>query len=231
MPDTHRRHCRSAGRRRQHAGRRTPWSGQPPASRFRCRRGHRMRRPGSTAVAGGRAGTVGRRRPPGPALLRGLRPCPRRMAAVRPAPGPQSRTHGGHCRGVRFCGRPWVAARSAQPADIGGPNLRPRTWPVDTGSPQAAGPCGHPRRRQGYADAAAAAGWTAGTRTVHCRLHVRPGTGPQAAAPANTAMAIPPDRSLVLYVHAVRLSAVCAAQLRCPIQPVIPGAAWCWLVD
>jgi hypothetical protein len=38
-------------------------------------------------------------------------------------------------------------------------------------------------------------------------------------------------RRLVLYVHPVRLSAVCAAQVRCRIQPGRLSPVWCWLVD
>ena len=38
-------------------------------------------------------------------------------------------------------------------------------------------------------------------------------------------------RRLVLYVHAVVLSAVCAAQVRCQIQPDRHSPIWCWLVD
>jgi len=74
-----------SGRLRQPAVRRTPWSGQPPASRFRYRRGH-CRRRASTAVAGG-ACMDGR--PPATAmsLLCSGEPRPRRRAAVRPAPG------------------------------------------------------------------------------------------------------------------------------------------------
>jgi hypothetical protein len=33
-------------------------------------------------------------------------------------------------------------------------------------------------------------------------------------------------RSLVLYVHQVRLSAICAAQVRCQIQPDRLSAVW-----
>jgi hypothetical protein len=38
-------------------------------------------------------------------------------------------------------------------------------------------------------------------------------------------------RSLVLYVHAVRLSAVCAAQVRRRIQLEGLSPVWLWLVD
>jgi hypothetical protein len=38
-------------------------------------------------------------------------------------------------------------------------------------------------------------------------------------------------RRLVLYVHAVRLSAICAAQVRYQIQPDRLSPVWCWLVD
>ena len=38
-------------------------------------------------------------------------------------------------------------------------------------------------------------------------------------------------RSLVLYVHAMRLSTVCAAQVRGGIQPVRQSPVVCWLVD
>jgi hypothetical protein len=44
----------------------------------------------------------------------------------------------------------------------------------------------------------------------------------------------PPNRQirrLVLYVHAVRLSAVCAAQVRCQIQGDRQSPVWYWLVD
>ena len=38
-------------------------------------------------------------------------------------------------------------------------------------------------------------------------------------------------RRLVLYVHAVRLSAVCAAQVRCRIQLDRQSPVWYFLVD
>jgi hypothetical protein len=38
-------------------------------------------------------------------------------------------------------------------------------------------------------------------------------------------------RRLVLYVHPVRLSAVCAAQVRGRIQPDRQSAVWLWPVD
>jgi hypothetical protein len=38
-------------------------------------------------------------------------------------------------------------------------------------------------------------------------------------------------RRLVLYVHAVRLSAVCAAQVGCRIQLDRQSPVWSWLVD
>jgi hypothetical protein len=116
----HRGHRHSVRRLRQHAVRRTPWSGQPPASRFRCRRGHRRRRLASTAVAGG-ACMDGR--PPATAMSLpcsgALRRCPRRKAAVRPPAG-------------RNPGRPADTAAVSSPADaLGcGPGRRSRQTSV-----------------------------------------------------------------------------------------------------
>jgi hypothetical protein len=179
-----------SGRLRQPAVRRTPWSGQPPASRFRYRRGHRRRR-ASTAAAGG-ACMDGR--PPATAMSLPCagEPRPRRRAAVRPAPG-------------RNPGRPADTAAVSGSADTWVPGQvgaagrhrrsAARTADAACGNPQPAGGRhgGHPRPRHGHADTAAAACWTAGNGTVHCRLDVRPGTGPQGAASASTAMARPPD--------------------------------------
>jgi hypothetical protein len=101
---THRRHCHSVRRRRQHAVRRTPRLDSRP------RRG--------SAVAGG-SWTVGRRRPPCPRPAQGAAAVSATESGRPTSTWPQSRTHGGHCRGARFRGRPWFRARSAQPADIG----------------------------------------------------------------------------------------------------------------
>ena len=107
MPDAPRTHRRSAGRRRHFVVRRTPWSGQLPASRLCCRRGHRVRRPGSTAVADGRAGTVGRRRPPCPCSAQGSRGRGgEQPSGQHPAALPDVRRT--LPRGVRFRGHPWV---------------------------------------------------------------------------------------------------------------------------
>ena len=192
VPDAQRTLPAVSGRLRQPAVRRTPWSGQPPASRFRYRRGH-CRRRASTAVAGG-ACMDGRPPPTAMSLLcsGGLRPVSAAESSRPASNRPHSRTSGGHCRGVRFRGHPWV------PGQVGaaGRHRRSaaRTADAACGHPQPAGGrhCGHPRPRHGHADTAAAACWTAGNGTVHCRLDVRPGTGPQGAASASTAMARPP---------------------------------------
>jgi hypothetical protein len=188
---THNGHCHSVRRLRQHAVRRTPWSGQPPASRFRYRRGHRRRR-ASTAVAGG-ACMDGRLPATAMSLLCSGEPRPQRRAAVRPAPG---RTPGRPADTAAVSGSadtPGFRARSAQPADTGGPNVRPRTRPADTRNPQSAGTVD--TRDRGM-----------GTRTLRQRPAGQPatepsttaymsgrGTGPQGAASASTAMARPPD--------------------------------------
>jgi hypothetical protein len=135
----HSRHCHSVRWLRQHAVRRTPSSGQPPASRFCCCRGHRLRRLASTAVAGGAAWTVGCRRPPYPLSCSGG--CGRVRGGERPSGQhwPQSRTHSGHCRGVRFRGHPLGSGpgrRSRQTSAV----RRCGQWtrPADTRNPQAA---------------------------------------------------------------------------------------------
>jgi hypothetical protein len=213
VPDAPRTHRRSAGRRRHFVVRRTPWSGQLPASRLCCRRGHRVRRPGSTAVADGRAGTVGRRRPP----------------CLCPAHWSRGRVRGGWWpSGQHLVAIPDVQRtlpRCPVPrTPLGcGPGRRRRqtsaVQPCDRGrglwTPAAAGGrhCGHPRRRQGRADTTAGPRWTAGSATVHRRPHVRPGTGPQAAASASTAMARPPNRSLVLRVDLVSSRQLCLLRL------------------
>jgi hypothetical protein len=159
-----------------------------------CLRGHLMRRLASTAAAGGACMDVGRRRSPRPCPAQGRRGRVRggeRPSGQQPAALPDVQ------RTPRRCparGRPGLRARSAQPADTGGPEV----WTADAacGHPQLAGGRhgGTPARlRHGHADTAAAACWTAGSGTVHCRLHVRPGTGAQGAASASTAMARPPD--------------------------------------
>jgi hypothetical protein len=106
-----------------------------------------------------------------------------------------SQPHRGDCRGVRFRGHLLgFRARSVQPAEIDGPEA----WTADAaggyGQPAGARRCGHPRLRQGRADSATTPRWTAGSRTVHRHPNVRPGTGPQGAASASTAMASSPDR-------------------------------------
>ena len=150
--------------------RRTPWSGQPSASRLCCRRGHRRRRLASTAVAGG-VGMDGQ-----PAATAMSLPCSEGPVAV-------SAAESGHPvstlaalpdgqRTRRRCPVPWTApglrAGSAPPAEIDGPDA----WTTDAacGQPRPAGSRhgGHPRLRQGQADTAPAARWTAGSGTVHC---------------------------------------------------------------
>ncbi len=158
-----------SGRRRQHAVRRTPWSGQPPASRFRYRRGH-CRRRASTAVAGG-ACMDGRL----PATAMSLpcsgepRPCPRQMVAVRPAP---SRNPGRPADTAAVSGSadtPGFRARSAQPADTDGPPLGQRTRPADTRNPQAASTVDTHDRGMG-------------TRTLRQRPAGQPATEPSTTA-------------------------------------------------
>jgi hypothetical protein len=67
------------------------------------------------------------------------RPCPRRRAAVRPAPG---RNPGRPAAAAAVSGSadtPGFRAKSAQPADTDGPPLGQRTRPAGTRNPQAAG--------------------------------------------------------------------------------------------
>jgi hypothetical protein len=183
--------------RQQHAVRRTPSSGQPPTptSRLCCQRGHRMWRLASPAVAGGRCMDA---RPPATAISL---PCSGGCGRVRGS----ARPSGQHLAAIPDvqptlprCPVPWTPAGvPGQVAAAGShrrPTVRQRTQPC--GHPQPAGGRhgGHPRLRRGtrtlrhgHADTAAAAGWTAGSATVHCCLHVRPGTGPQGAAPASIA--------------------------------------------
>ncbi len=146
---THRGHCRSV--RRAAAARRAAdtlvWTAA--ASGFCCRRGHRLRRLASTAVAGGRGWTVGR-----PATARSP-PCSGGCGRVRGEGRPsgqhlpQSRTSGGHGRGVRFRGRLWVPGQVG--AACGHRRSKCATADAACGHPQPAGGryCGHPRLRQG----------------------------------------------------------------------------------
>jgi hypothetical protein len=201
------RHHRQAARFRTH--RRTlpqcpPGGGSPPCGRHPGL-DSRPRQGSATAVdtAGGggrplpspaeRAWTVGCRRPPCPRPAQGA-------AAVsaadsgRPASSrPHSRTSSGHRRGVRPAdalgcgpGRRSRQTPTVRPSDSG----RGLRTPAARRRPARWTPA---RLRQGHADTAAAACWTAGSRSVHCRLHVRLGTGPKGAASASTAMARPPD--------------------------------------
>jgi hypothetical protein len=192
---THRGHCRrSAG-----CGS-TPCGGHPGLDSHP--------RPGSAAAAdtvcggwpplpppAGRAWTVDRRRSPCPCPAQGR--CGGVRGGSRP-PGQQLAAIPDVQRTPRRCPVP--------PADA--PGFRPGRRSRQTSAVQT---CDRRRSlrtlaarrrpalwtparlRQGHADTAAAAGWTAGSRTVQCRLHVRPGTGPQGAASASTAMARPPD--------------------------------------
>jgi hypothetical protein len=101
--------------------------------------------------------------------------CRRRSAAVRPAPG---RNPGRPADTAAVSGSADAAglrARSAQPADSGGPNLRPRTRPADTRSPQAAGTVDTLDGGQG-------------TRTLRQRSAGQPAAEPSPAAPARPAV-------------------------------------------
>ena len=115
------------------------------------------------------------------------------MAAVRPAPG---RNPGRAADTAAVSGSADTPLVAGQVGSAGG-HRRSNCGTADAacGHPQPAGGRhgGHLRLRHGHADTAAAACWTAGSATVHCRLHVRPGAGPQGAASASTAMARPPD--------------------------------------
>ncbi len=149
----------------------------------------RRRRPVPTAAAGrrtGRSATGGRHVPPAQGAAAVSAVASGRPASTRP----HSQTHRGHCRGVRFRGHLLgLRARSAPPADIDGPEV----WTADAAGghwqPAGARRCGHPRLRQGRADTTATPRWTAGSTTVHRPPNVGPGTGPQGAASASTAMA------------------------------------------
>jgi hypothetical protein len=153
----------------------------------------------------------------------GWRPSGRYLAAI-----PDVR------RTLPRCPVPWTPLGCGQVGAAGRHRRsKPTTADVARGHRQPAGgrPLWTPATAAGHADAAAAAGWTACSATVHCRLHVRPGTDRKLRHRPAPPWPDRQIRRLVLYVHAMRLSAVGAAQLRCPIQPVIPGAVWCWLVD
>jgi hypothetical protein len=174
----HRGHCRSV-RRLQHAVRRTPSSGQPPASRFR-RRGHRMRRLVPIAAAGGRAWTVGRWRPPWSRLLRGcdhVRGGQRPTGRLAAIPGhPADTTVSGS---ADTC---WVRARSTQPPDIDGVDA----WTADAaGGHRQPGGCPAPRTP---ATAAVVRTLRQGGMLDRRQQHrspsprVRPGTGPKVRA-------------------------------------------------
>jgi hypothetical protein len=106
---------------------RPPWQGPQAA--------------GATAAVGGRAWMVGDRRPRCPRPAQGLRPCPRWTAAVRPAPDrtrPHPAVFPAAPRTLPRCPVPRTPAgfraRSARPADSDGPDARPWTRLVDTGS-------------------------------------------------------------------------------------------------
>jgi hypothetical protein len=183
------------------------------------RRRHRMRRLASTAVAGRAAWTVGRRRPPYPLPCSGAAAVSAAESGRPASTWPQSRTCSGHCRGVRCRGHGLgFRVRSAQPADIGGPNLRPRTRPADTGSPQAAGTvdtrdCGM------------------GTRTLRQRPAGQPAAEPSTAACMSGRERDPkvrhrpappwPDRQirrLVLCVDLVGSRRICRAHVGCLVD-------------
>jgi hypothetical protein len=173
------------------AVRRTPWSGQPVGWRFRRRRGPAggglcpLPQP---AGVHGRSATGGRHVP---ALLKGAAAVSAVDSGRTAGCWPDSQTHRGHCRGVRFRGHLLgFRARSAQPADIDGPDA----WTADAAcghrQPAGARRCGHPRLRQGRADTTATrrAGQPAAEPST-ATPNVRPGTGPECAASASTSMA------------------------------------------
>jgi hypothetical protein len=120
-------------------------------------------------------------------------------------------------------------ARSTQPAENGyrdawTPDAACRT--VGAGTPRD---CGHPRPPQGMGALWQRPRWAAVSRTVHHPgSHVRPERDPNVryrpARPADRQI-----RRLVLYVHTMPLSAVCAAQVRGRVQPAPDnpsGDAW-----
>jgi hypothetical protein len=176
-----------------------PWSGQPAALRFRCRRRQHMR-PGvhcrrRRACMDGRSAASDR-------------PCPRpaQRAGGRARGGSAgqhlaaTQTSSGHCLSVRFRGDPWGSgASSAQSADIGGPDVRLRRRLADIRSPRSLGTLG--ARDYGRICGHCGIGFPAGqlaaepSTTPPCPA----GTGSQWQHPASTATTMVGDRPRPRY--------------------------------
>jgi hypothetical protein len=145
-----------------------PSDGQPPAAGFCGRCGHRGRRQGVHCHR--RCGVHGRSAAGDrhvPALLRGLRRCPRWTAAVRPAPGrtPSRTADTAAVSGsADICWGCGPGRRSRRTLTVGRRGPRRGWWtPAACGCP----PLQTRRRRQGRADTVATPRWTAGSSTVH----------------------------------------------------------------
>jgi hypothetical protein len=113
----------------------------------------------------------------------------------------------------RGCPDGWTADAACRTP---GARTPPALWTPATAA-GACGHCGSGHAGQPAADPSATVAMSDRNGTTFC------GTGQH-----------PPDhqiRRLVLSVHPVRLSAVCAAQVRCRIQPSRQSPVWLWLVD
>jgi hypothetical protein len=203
-----------SSRLRQHAVRRTPSSGQPPASRLCCRRRRRVRRLCPLPWPVGRAWTVGRRRPPCPRAAQeacgrvrgGYRPSGQHLAAIPdvqrtlprcPVPrtplgsGPGRR--GRRTSAVQMCDR---GRGLRTPAT----RRRPARWTPATAA-RARGHCGM------------------GTRTPRQRPAGQPAAEPSTAAWMSGRERDRKVRRLVLYVGLVGSSRIWPAHVGCLVDP------------
>jgi hypothetical protein len=115
--------------------------------------------------------------------------------------------------------------------EVAGRGVEPPGWPILTMDRRPTAvlirvlPGRAKPRPRSYGASTGKRSWRLSTHSSQGHSIEAPGRG-GSAHPSN-----PQIRRLVLYVQAVRLSAVGAAQVRSQIQPDRQSPVWCWLVD